>query len=193
MAVRSTARDAVLRCVTPRVALATHSSFDVKKKTGARTMIVVTGGSGKVGRACVRDLMDHGYDVTSIDMMPPPGQSNPPKPGDVRYSRADVTDFGQAMAALSMIDERVAKVTGVVHLAAIARARAGDQPRHLRRQYGLDLQRLRSGAPARHQKRRLGLERDGLRDSLSEGPGLRTGRRGSGAARDRLFAVEADG
>ena len=40
-------------------------------------------------------------------------------PGSVTYSRADVTDFGQAMAALSMIDERVAKVTGVVHLAAI--------------------------------------------------------------------------
>jgi nucleoside-diphosphate-sugar epimerase len=83
-------------------------------------MIVVTGGSGKVGRACVRDLMEHGYDVTSIDMAPPPGQSNPPGPKDVRFSRADVTDFGQAMAAVSMIDERVAKVTGIVHLAAIA-------------------------------------------------------------------------
>jgi len=82
-------------------------------------MIIVTGGSGKVGRACVRDLMEHGYDVTSIDMVPPPGQTNPPTPGNVRYSRADVTDFGQAMAALSMIDERVEKVTGVVHLAAI--------------------------------------------------------------------------
>ena len=82
-------------------------------------MIIVTGGSGKVGRACVRDLMEHGYDVTSIDMLPPPGQTNPPTAGNVRYSRADVTDFGQAMAALSMIDERVEKVTGVVHLAAI--------------------------------------------------------------------------
>jgi nucleoside-diphosphate-sugar epimerase len=82
-------------------------------------MIIVTGGSGKVGRACVRDLMEHDYDVTSIDMMPPPGQTNPPTAGNVRYSRADVTDFGQAMAALSMIDERVEKVTGVVHLAAI--------------------------------------------------------------------------
>ncbi len=82
-------------------------------------MIIVTGGSGKVGRACVRDLMEHGYDVTSIDKVPPPGQTNPPTPGNVRYSRADVTDFGEAMAALSMIDERVAKVTGVVHLAAI--------------------------------------------------------------------------
>jgi nucleoside-diphosphate-sugar epimerase len=92
-------------------------------------MIVVTGGSGKVGRACVKDLMDHGYRVTSIDMVPPPGQSNPPKPGDVTYSRADVTDFGQAMAALSMIDERVEKVTGVVHLAAIPAP--GQAPNHI--------------------------------------------------------------
>ena len=38
-------------------------------------MIIVTGGSGKVGRACVRDLMAHGYDVTSIDLTPPPGQN----------------------------------------------------------------------------------------------------------------------
>jgi nucleoside-diphosphate-sugar epimerase len=83
-------------------------------------MIIVTGGSGKVGRACVRELMEHGYDVTSIDMVPPPGQTNPPTPGNVRYSRANVTDFGDAMAALSMIDERVEKVTGIVHLAAIA-------------------------------------------------------------------------
>jgi nucleoside-diphosphate-sugar epimerase len=83
-------------------------------------MIIVTGGSGKLGRACVRHLMDEGYDVTSVDMTPPPGLTNPPTPGQVRYARADVTDFGQAMAALSMIDERVEKVTGVVHLAAIA-------------------------------------------------------------------------
>ncbi len=83
-------------------------------------MIVVTGGSGKLGRVCVRDLMDHGYQVTSIDQVPPPAQSNPPRPSDVTFSRADITDFGQAMAALSMIDERVEKVTGVVHLGAIA-------------------------------------------------------------------------
>ena len=82
-------------------------------------MIVVTGGSGKLGRVCVRYLMDHGYDVTSIDLAPPPDRHNPPLPTDVRYSRADITNFGDAMAALSMIDDRVAKVTGVVHLAAI--------------------------------------------------------------------------
>jgi nucleoside-diphosphate-sugar epimerase len=75
-------------------------------------MIVVTGGSGQAGRACVKDLMEHGFEVTSIDLVPPADRS-------VRFSRADITDFGEAIAALSMIDERVSKVTGVVHLAAI--------------------------------------------------------------------------
>ena len=82
-------------------------------------MIVVTGGSGKLGRVVVRHLMDHGYDVTSIDMVPPPDRHNPPLPTDVRYARADITNFGDAVAALSAIDERVEKVSGVVHLAAI--------------------------------------------------------------------------
>ena len=83
-------------------------------------MIIVTGGSGKVGRACVKDLMDHGYKVVSIDMIAPPG-SNPPKPGEVSFSRCDITDFGQVMAALSGINDRVEeKVEAVVHLGAIA-------------------------------------------------------------------------
>ncbi len=82
-------------------------------------MIVVTGGSGKLGRVVVHYLMDHGYDVTSVDMVPPPDRHNPPLPTDIRYARADITNFGDAMAALSMIDERVEKVTGLVHLAAI--------------------------------------------------------------------------
>jgi nucleoside-diphosphate-sugar epimerase len=83
-------------------------------------MLVVTGGSGKLGRVVVRHLMESGYKVTSIDLLTPPGISNPPKPTDVTFSRVDITDFGQVMAALSMIDDRVEKVTGVVHLGAIA-------------------------------------------------------------------------
>ena len=75
-------------------------------------MIIVTGGSGKAGRACIRELKEHGYEVTSIDQTRPAGS-------DVRFSLVDLTDFGQTMAALSAIDERVAKVSGVVHLAAI--------------------------------------------------------------------------
>jgi nucleoside-diphosphate-sugar epimerase len=73
--------------------------------------------------------MDSGYKVTSLDLLTPPGISNPPKPTDVTFSRVDITDFGQAMAALSMIDDRVEKVTGVVHLGAIAAS--GLAPNHV--------------------------------------------------------------
>ena len=62
-------------------------------------MIIVTGGSGKVGRACVKDLMEHGYKVASIDLARPAGMSIPPKPTDVVFSRIDITDFGQVMGA----------------------------------------------------------------------------------------------
>jgi len=75
-------------------------------------MIIVTGGSGQAGKACVRDLEEQGYEVTSVDLAPPVD-------AQVSFSRVDLTDFGQTMAALSAIDERVSKVTGIVHLAAI--------------------------------------------------------------------------
>lgn len=75
-------------------------------------MIIVTGGSGQAGRACVRDLREHGYDVTSVDLVAP---ADP----EVRHSRVDLTDFGQTVAAFSAVDDRIADVTGIVHLAAI--------------------------------------------------------------------------
>ena len=76
-------------------------------------MIIVTGGSGLAGRTVIDDLVSHGYEVTSIDSAPQPaGQA-------ARYSRTDLTDYGQTVAALSAIDERVSNVEGIVHLAAI--------------------------------------------------------------------------
>jgi nucleoside-diphosphate-sugar epimerase len=75
-------------------------------------MIVVTGGSGKAGRACIQDLLAHEYEVANVDLARP---SDP----NLVFSRADLTDFGQTVAALSGIDERVRNVTAVVHLAAI--------------------------------------------------------------------------
>jgi nucleoside-diphosphate-sugar epimerase len=75
-------------------------------------MIVVTGGSGKAGRACIKELVAHGYQICNIDQVAAGDQGVP-------GSRVDITDFGQTMAALSAIDERVQKVTGIVHLAAI--------------------------------------------------------------------------
>ena len=53
------------------------------------TRVVVTGGSGKAGRACVRDLLAHGYEVASVDLLPPAEPLCP-------FSRVDLTDFGLA-------------------------------------------------------------------------------------------------
>lgn len=67
--------------------------------------IVVTGGSGKAGRAVVRDLLAHDYEVLNVDCTPPAESAAP-------FLCADVADFGQTVEALS-------GAWGVVHLAAI--------------------------------------------------------------------------
>jgi nucleoside-diphosphate-sugar epimerase len=74
-----------------------------------------------VGRAAVKHLMERGFNVASLDMARPAGLSNPPKPGEVNFSRIDITDFGQVLGAFSGINERVSgTVDGIVHLGAIA-------------------------------------------------------------------------
>src|SRR5450631_2753937 len=74
--------------------------------------VVVTGGSGKLGRACVADLVDHGWDVVNVDRVAPAQQVCP-------FIRIDLTDFGQTIEALSAIDDRYRHVDAVVHLAAL--------------------------------------------------------------------------
>jgi nucleoside-diphosphate-sugar epimerase len=75
--------------------------------------VAVTGGSGKLGRAVVRDLVEHGYTVVTLDRVPPPaGADNP-------YVRVDLTDYGQVFEALHAIDDRHTGVDAVVHLGAI--------------------------------------------------------------------------
>jgi nucleoside-diphosphate-sugar epimerase len=76
------------------------------------TRVVVTGGSGKVGRACVEDLLKHGYQVVNVDTVPPATESCP-------FVQADLTDFGQAFEVLSEVDDRLADIDALVHLAAI--------------------------------------------------------------------------
>jgi nucleoside-diphosphate-sugar epimerase len=75
--------------------------------------IAVTGGSGKLGRAVVRDLAGHGYDVVNLDLAPPAADA----PGD--FLRVDLTDYGQTLQALTRIEDRYDSVEGVVHLAAV--------------------------------------------------------------------------
>lgn len=66
------------------------------------TRVVVTGGSGKLGRAVIADLTAHGYEVLNVDLAP----------GAQPFMRVDLTDYGQVNEALSGVD-------AVVHLAAI--------------------------------------------------------------------------
>ncbi|MGY4644115.1 NAD-dependent epimerase/dehydratase family protein [Cellulomonas sp. URHB0016] len=75
--------------------------------------VVVTGGSGKLGRAVVEHLAEHGWDVVNVDLAPPP----PGQPA--RFTLVDLTDLGQVTEALTGIDDRYDGVDAVVHLAAI--------------------------------------------------------------------------
>src|ERR1044072_7924838 len=42
--------------------------------------IAVTGGSGKAGRAVVRDLLEHGHEVLNVDVVPSADSSSPASP-----------------------------------------------------------------------------------------------------------------
>ncbi|HYN16568.1 MAG TPA: NAD(P)-dependent oxidoreductase, partial [Actinomycetes bacterium] len=78
--------------------------------------IAVTGGSGKAGRAVVRDLLEHGHQVLNIDRVPSAESSTADSPAP--FLPADLTDFGQTLEALSGA-EVLPGIQVVVHLAAI--------------------------------------------------------------------------
>jgi len=73
---------------------------------------VVTGGSGKAGRACIKDLQAHGYDVLNVDRAAPEGTARP-------FMLADLTDYGQVVGVLAGPGVGSQDVAGVVHLAAL--------------------------------------------------------------------------
>ena len=80
------------------------------------TKIAVTGGSGKAGRVVVRDLFERGHEVLNIDLTGSPESNHPEDP--IPFLRADVTDYGQALEALSGGDT-LPGIEAVVHFAAI--------------------------------------------------------------------------
>ena len=75
--------------------------------------VVVTGGAGKLGRACVDELVRHGWDVVVFDRARPPAES---KAGFVPI---DLTDYGQVLDAMLGVEERYVRPDALVHLAAV--------------------------------------------------------------------------
>ena len=73
--------------------------------------VVVTGGSGKLGRFVVDDLVANGYDVLNVDAVRA-------EPSRSAYLKVDLTDYGQVLEALTGVDEQ-GPADAVVHLAAI--------------------------------------------------------------------------
>ena len=73
--------------------------------------IVVTGGSGKLGRAAVAELLAHGHEVWNADIAPSRDATA------ARFTRTDLTDFGQVYELFRGIDEGRESIDGLVHLA----------------------------------------------------------------------------
>jgi nucleoside-diphosphate-sugar epimerase len=69
--------------------------------------IVVTGGSGKVGRATIKELLAHGYKVINADL-------HPPKESLCRFCQIDLNNLGQVFEILQ-------DAYAVIHLGAIAK------------------------------------------------------------------------
>ncbi|MDQ3591273.1 MAG: NAD(P)-dependent oxidoreductase [Actinomycetota bacterium] len=72
--------------------------------------VMVTGARGKVGRTTVAALMEAGHDVRATDLLPPVFER--PEEGEPDYFQANLTDAGDAFAA-------VRGAEAVVHAAAI--------------------------------------------------------------------------
>jgi nucleoside-diphosphate-sugar epimerase len=81
---------------------------------GASTgRVVVTGAAGTLGRAVVTHLRASGWDVLSTDRIRPVAAEG-------EFVVADLSDYAQALEVLTDgVDEHVARVDAVVHLAAI--------------------------------------------------------------------------
>jgi UDP-glucose 4-epimerase len=71
--------------------------------------IIVTGGSGKLGRTVVRTLRDEGNQVVNLDRFGERGT----------FTQVDLTDYGQVVDAIAGIDDRHDGADAIVHLAAI--------------------------------------------------------------------------
>ncbi|MFI6264973.1 NAD-dependent epimerase/dehydratase family protein [Micromonospora sp. NPDC051006] len=78
--------------------------------------VVVTGATGKLGRAVVRHLRDVGVDVLAVDR----AGGRDPRDVDGEFLLVDLTDYGQVVEAFTGgADEHAGRVDAIVHLAAV--------------------------------------------------------------------------
>ena len=83
--------------------------------------VVVTGGSGKAGRAVVKELLAHGHRALNVDLVAPLD----PADALCHFLKADLNDMGQAVDALRRATGTVERrrpfelADAVVHLAGI--------------------------------------------------------------------------
>ncbi|MEU5674465.1 NAD(P)-dependent oxidoreductase, partial [Micromonospora sp. NPDC047753] len=78
--------------------------------------VVVTGATGKLGRAVVAHLRAAGVDVLAVDR----AGGRDPRDVDGEFLLVDLTDYGQVVEAFTGgADEHAGGVDAVVHLAAV--------------------------------------------------------------------------
>ena len=69
--------------------------------------VIVTGGSGRVGRYAVQELADAGHEVVNLD------RARPPEPLPGTFVQLDLTDAGEVYDAFAQV-----RPEGVCHIAA---------------------------------------------------------------------------
>ena len=74
--------------------------------------ILVTGGSGKAGKATINKLSEKNYDVFNVDLQDKRGL-------DVPFSCVNLENFGETVEAITQIDDRINGIDAIVHQAAI--------------------------------------------------------------------------
>ncbi|WVF68277.1 hypothetical protein IAT40_003042 [Kwoniella sp. CBS 6097] len=101
---------------TPQEALSERRLMDPSKPSPQlQKRVVVTGGSGKLGRWVVREMVNAGWNVWNLDVSPPAAE----EAKVAKFVQVDLKDYGQVIAALSDLDSGYKGVDAVIHLAAI--------------------------------------------------------------------------
>ncbi len=74
--------------------------------------VLVTGGSGKAGKATIKKLLEKSYDVFNVDLINNQELNSP-------FTCVNLENFGETLEALTQIDNRINGIDAIVHQAAI--------------------------------------------------------------------------